>query len=121
MVMVLHVREVQQVEGGPTARSEEKKKGQKPTQQRGGGQRSEGLPDNMSCAGVFGNDCTKTVVMEHHEMKGLRSSPVHKQILKPVMKAGEILSAMRTKGGEATFKDQKSIKYSHGFIVKLGK
>ena len=34
-----------------------------------------GLPDNMSCAGIFGSDSTKTVVMEHHQMNGSRVSP----------------------------------------------
>jgi len=39
-------------------------------QRKGGGQGSEGLPDGMSCAGIFGSECTKTVVMEHHRMNG---------------------------------------------------
>lgn len=36
-----------------------------------------GVPDDMSCAGIFGNDRTKTVVMEHHGMNGFRASPLH--------------------------------------------
>ena len=65
----------------------EEKKVRKMIQRRGGGQGSEGLPDGMSCAGIFGSECTKTVVMDHHRMNGSSgSSPVHQQISEPVVK-----------------------------------
>ena len=34
-----------------------------------------GVPDDMSCAGIFGNDITKTVVIEHHRTNGFRALP----------------------------------------------
>ena len=67
-----------------------------------------GLPDGMSCAGIFGSDSTKTVVMEHHRMNGSRSSPSHQYASRPVTKAIEISSAIRTKSGQADPKNQKS-------------
>lgn len=66
-----------------------------------------GLPDGMSCAGIFGSDSTKTVVMEHHRMNGSRS-PHLLTSTRPVTKAIEISSAIRTKSGQADPKNQKS-------------
>ena len=64
-----------------------KKKGQKIYSTKGcEGEDQKGLPDGMSCAGIFGSCGTKTVVMAHHRVNGSGShlSMAH---LKPTHKA----------------------------------
>lgn len=66
---------------------------------------SEGLPDKMSCAGIFGSDVTKTVVIEHHKMNGFRSSPsdLRPRSSEPVTGPAGIMSDIWTKAvGEAS-------------------
>lgn len=65
-----------------------------------------GLPDDMSCAGIFGSNSTKTVVMEHHRMNGSRSSPFY-HTPNPVTEPMVTSSDMRTKGGQVNSKNQK--------------
>jgi hypothetical protein len=49
-----------------------------------------GLPDDMSCAGIFGSGSTKTVVIEHHRMNESGASPFY-HTSNPVMKPTEIV------------------------------
>ena len=68
-----------------------------------------GLPDGMSCAGIFGSNSTKTVVMEHHRMNGYRASPFHhtsNSVTEPMVTSSD----MRIKSGQVSSRDQKSKK-----------
>ena len=54
----------------------EKKRSEKLLDKGALGEDQKGLPDDMSCAGIFGIDSTKTVVIEHHKVNGPRLSPI---------------------------------------------
>ena len=78
-----------------------------------------GLPDDMSCTGIFGRNSTKTVVMKHHRIYGSRSTltypPGHiKASYRIYTNLVSDMSQERLRGP----KNQESKKNSHGFVVR---
>lgn len=59
-----------------------------------------GLPDGMSCTGIFGSSSTKTVVMEHHRMNGSRVLPFHhtsNPVTEPMVTSSDMLESQVVK------------------------